>query len=113
VIGGHPRLRLPVTSPSITIASAFAAACARTLDASESTVESVRLVVAEMAAALLQREVATMTIEAETHSGTHILVVGVDDHSEVASDDIVQSLLATGATIEGGRWVIPITEPAP
>lgn len=101
--GGPPRLRLPVTPQNIAIASAFAAACARTLDATETNVEAVRAVVAEVATTLLQQEGATMIIQvSEAPSGAHALEVTLEGESP----------LAAGAIIEPDRWVIPITESA-
>lgn len=112
--GGLPRLRLPVTPQSIAIAGSFASACARTLDASESTIEAVRLVVSELATSLLRQAGATMIIEAEVYSGDHALVVRREGESVNHSDTraIRELLLAAGVIIESDRWVIPITESA-
>lgn len=109
--GGPPRLRIPVTAQSISIAAAFAAATARTLDAPETTVEAVRLVVAEMAT-LLEGAEAAMIIETDVHAGAHALVVSMDGNSHIPdrAGAIVESAFPGGVVIEADRWLIPITE---
>ncbi len=113
--GGAPRLRLPVTPQNVAVARAFAVACARTLEASETTVEAVRLVVSDMATVLLQHEVAMMTIELETAQGAQELVVRFDHPAVTVPAEIralAESTLAARAFIEAERWVIPIVIPS-
>jgi hypothetical protein len=111
VNGGLPRLQLPVTPQNVAVASAFAAAFARTVDATEATVDYIRAVVSDIATACLERG-ATMVIEAGAHSGSHALVVRLEDSPVVGGVGFTRdSTLSARVIVEADHWVIPIAEP--